>query len=203
MTGAPTDDVCACKIGRQREQYGLRDLDVRLVGRRREDGESLRDLASFVNTRVLAAALEGAGADVAGDPRSVYEALTGDDVAPERRADVVDRLELVGIDVAALESDFVSHQTVKTHLSDCLDVDTSRSGIDSVEEGRAKLDWAAERHRTVAESVVDQLVRADRVSLGEYELTQTTSITCRDCGTTYRADEFLRRGRCECDGDGA
>lgn len=203
MTGAPADDPCACKIGRQRERYDLHELDVRLVGRRQEDGESLRDLAAFVNTRVLAAALDDAGADVAGDPRSVYEALTGDDVAPERRADVVDRLELVGIDVEALESDFVSHQTVKTHLADCLDLDTSRSGIDSVEEGRAKLDWAADRHRTVAESVVDQLLRADRVSLTDYELTQTTSITCRECERTYRIDEFLRRGRCECaPGDG-
>jgi hypothetical protein len=125
--------------------------------------------------------------------------LTGDDVSPERRADVGDRLELLGIDVEDLKSDFVSHQTVKNHLSNCLDVDTSRGGIESVKEGRAKLAWATDRHRTVVESVLRQLDRGGQVSVADYDITKTTSITCRDCETTYRIDEFLKRGGCECD----
>lgn len=198
MSEQSTDDVCNCKVGRQQEASGLSNLNARLVERRRSNEASLRDLAAFVNICVLEARIERTSADVAGDPRSIYEALTGSDVSPERRADVTDQLELVGIDVDDLRSDFVSHQTVKTHLRDCLGVDTSREKIASVDEGRAKIKWVQDHQRTVTANVVDQLVREGFVSIGDYELTQTTSITCTECNQSYRLDEFLDDQQCEC-----
>jgi len=142
--------------------------------------------------------MDASDATVAGDPSSVYETLTGDDVSPEKRADLTDQLEFVGIDVERVLEDFVSHQTIKHHLNDCLEIDTSREGIDSIEEGRAKIQWSQDRHRTVLENTVDQLLRANLVSLGDFEITHTTSITCTDCGASYRLEEVLDGQGCDC-----
>lgn len=199
MSETVISDVCDCKIGGQRRQYGLSGLDEEIVARRREDSLSLRDIARLVNTRILDAALETVEADVAGDPESVYETLAGDDVAPERKADLTDRLEFLGLDVDELRDDFVSHQTVKHHLNGCLDVDTSRSGLESIEDGKAQIQYSRDRHRTVLDSTIGQLVQTGELDIGEYELSQTASITCTDCSRSYRLEEFLDRGRCECE----
>lgn len=198
----PGETPCDCKIGRQQVRYDISDLDERIVDHHQNRGTSLRDLASVVNTRILDSAITSVEADVAGDPRSVYEALTDEDVGPERRADVRDQLAFVGIDVDDLQRDFVSHQTVKKHLSDCLGFDTSRPTIQSVEEAKAKIEWSRGRTRTVTENVVDQLRRGDLVAIGAPEITQTISITCTECNRSYRLDEFLDTRQCECESVG-
>lgn len=199
MSEPSTGDICDCKVGRQQQRHGLEKLNEEVLTRRRDAGSSLRDLARFVNTRILEAAMEAANADVTGDARSVYETLTGDDVAPERVADLTDQLEFVGIDVEDLRGDFVSHQTVKGHLNDCLDVDTARSGVESIAEGRSQIQWSRDRYRTVLENTIDQLVRADALSVGDFEVSDSVSITCTDCNRSYRLEEFMDRQHCECE----
>lgn len=199
MAGPGSGGRCGCKVGRQRERYELEGLNDELLERRRREEMSLRRLADFVNVRVLEAAIDASDADVAGDPQSVYETLARDDVSPENRADLTDQLEFVGIDVEGVQDDFVSHQTIKHHLNDCLEVDTSRDGIESIDAARGRIEWSADRHRTVLENTVEQLSRAELVSVGEFEITQTTSITCTDCGASYRLEEFLNGQRCDCD----
>lgn len=196
------DPECPCKIGRQIDSYDLRDLNEDLRYRRHEEETSLRDLADFVNARILETAIDASDADIAGDAVSVYVALTGDDVSTRRRVDVTDQLSNAGIDVDELERDFVSYQSVRYHLQNCLDVDTSRHGVETLEEGRGVVEWARTRDANVIERTLSRLQRTGAVTAGELTTTVTVTVECATCGNTYRIDEFLDRGSCEC-GDGS
>jgi len=190
------DDTC--KIGRQITAYDLTDLNAELVHRREEDEASLRDLADTVNVRILDAALRDVDADVAGHPESVYETLVSGDVPTEQQVDLEDQLTHLGIDIDELRSDFVSHQTVSNHLNDCLDVDTSRPTIESVDAGRKKIEWARSRDEYIIEHTIDQLDRADHLSVGSAEVNHSTTITCTDCGDTFRVEQLLDKRECSC-----
>lgn len=189
---------CDCKVGRAVDAYDLPGLNRELRDRRDREEASLRELADVTNTRILESALEHADADVVGDASSVYEALTGDDVAPERRADVRDQLTYAGVDVEAVTDDFVSHQTVRAHLSDCLDVDTSRRGVTDVDEGRDVIEWARGRDEHIVEQTLDQLRRRGALDVGALDVTHTVRVTCTECGASYPVETLLDRGHCEC-----
>lgn len=191
-------DHCGCKVGRAIDAYGLRGLDAELRDRRERDDLSLRALADVTNTRILGAAMENADVDVVGDPSSVYEALTGDDVAPERRADVRDQLNYAGIDVTGVTDDFVSHQTVRAHLADCLDIDTSRQGVTDITEGREVIEWARGRDEHIVDQTLEQLRRNGELDVGSLAVTHSVRITCTVCGSSYPVEELLDRGRCAC-----
>jgi hypothetical protein len=190
-----------CKIGRDCAKYDLSGLDEDLC-RRRADGASLRDLQGFVNERVLERALADADADVVGDPENIYRLLRDEEVSSGRQAELRSRLERAGIDIHAVEKDFVSHQTVRDHLKECLDVDTSRRSCIDVERATRNINWAESRSKAVIEQTLDQLRSADQLATEDLDVTQTVRVTCTGCGETYRVAELLDRGGCECDGSG-
>jgi hypothetical protein len=196
-----THPACECKVGRQAKTYGLPDLDEELRARYLEQDDSLRSLADHVNARIVGSRLDRTDANVVGDTVSVYEALVGDDVPPERRADITDQLEYAGIDLDSLQADFVSHQTVKTHLNDCLNVDTSRTGVDSLADGRRIIEWSRERDEHVIEQTLGQLRRADLIHSGRLKVTQTVTVRCTDCDETFRINELLEETSCQCHGE--
>lgn len=199
--------ACGCKVGRNAEEYGLEALDAELE-RRRANGASLRTLATAVNQRVLAAAIEAETADrpidevfgaVAGERaiEAVYEALTDED-APERRARVETRLKQHGIDVAAVRSDWVTHPTVRTHLSDCLGIDTSREPTITAADAIDTVEWARARAAGVVGRTFERLGNAGLVSTGELDVSVTLQLTCEECGRTYRPRRLLEAGSCAC-----
>jgi hypothetical protein len=194
-TGSSDD---ACKIERQISAYDLTNMNAELIRRRENDNASLRTLADTVNIRILDAALYEVDADVAGHPKSVYETLVSDDVPTEQQVDMKDQLTYLGIDVDELRSDFVSHQTISNHLNDCLGVDTSRSEIESLDAGREKIEWARSRDEHIIEHTIDQLNRADHLSVGSVEVNHSITITCTDCGDTFRVDQLLNQQECSC-----
>jgi hypothetical protein len=189
---------CGCKVGRLRREYELSSLDERIQHRREEEEASLRDLASFVNTRVLESTLDRRDVDVVGDPESVYEALTGDDVPPERTVRVRNELTDVDIDVEDLENDFVSYQTVRSHLNDCLDIDTSRRGVDTVDEARSLVEWTRSRDENVVSTALERLHRIGELSIGDISVTTDVVVTCKDCGAAQSVDSLLNEGGCDC-----
>ena len=190
-----------CKIGRDCAKYDLSGLDENLC-RRRADGASLRDLREFVNERVLERALADADADVVGDPGNIYRLLRDEEVSSGRQAELRSRLQRAGIDIETVEKDFVSHQTVRDHLKECLDVDTSRRSCIDVERATRNINWAESRSKAVIEQTLDQLRSADQLATADLEVTQTVRVTCTGCGETYRVAELLDRGGCECKGNG-
>jgi hypothetical protein len=188
-----------CKVGRVADRYDLPNLDDALA-RRHGAGDGLRDLASLTNRRILADAITGADADVVGDADALYETITGDDVSAGRRAEVRAQLSNAGVDVLGMEDDFVSHQTIRSHLRECLDVDTSRSSPLDRERAAGTVEWARSRSEAVIQRTVERLRESDELATGPLDVTHTVRITCEDCGRTYRQEELLTEGRCACAG---
>lgn len=191
------EPLCSCKLGRNLTAYGLDDLHEK-IRERRSDGDSLRDLERFVNRSLLDGAIREAGADVIGDVDGIYDALTDDDVSAGERTEVRERLEHAGVDIAAVEEAFVSYQTVRTHLRECLDVETAREQRLSVDDARGTIEWARSRSEGIVGRTVQRLATADEVDAGDVDVSHVIRIDCPDCGTTASVDEFLDRGGCDC-----
>lgn len=192
----PTEDKC--KLGRVASKYELSGIHAEIKERRIQEGMSLRELARFFNRRVLDATVGETGADVIGDPESIYRVLTDEDVPRERRAAVRDQLEFNGVDLDELEKDFVSHELVRQHLRDCLGVKTDRTGVESITEASDLIDAIQEREHTILERTLERLQRKNVLSLGEFDMTYTTRITCTECGQSYTIDALLDNEGCEC-----
>lgn len=194
---AHDDSVCGCKVGRNAGAYGLDGLDERLL-ERREEGASLRDLETVVNRSILRAALRDAGEDVIGDAGSVYEKLTGDDVSAGERTEVRERLALAGVDVEALRADFVSYQTVRTHLRECLDVDTARDVSLTRSDALGTIQWARSRSEGIVGRTIERLQGEDGFHAGDVEVSYVVRVSCLDCGTSDTVEAFVEGGGCQC-----
>ncbi|GAB3686793.1 hypothetical protein GCM10028857_19480 [Salinarchaeum chitinilyticum] len=196
------DDHC-CKVAAAADRRGLTTLDDELRQLRTEDA-SLRELAEYVDEQLLGSALREADVEIAADPGTVRSVIVGtpaeemqvDVAVRERIATALDRSTL---DVASLEREFVSHETVRRHLNDHLGVDTARSRTDpSVEETREMIASIIERDRSIVEQSLESLRRADRLDSGSLEASLTVRVTCPDCGETYAVDELLDETGCAC-----
>jgi hypothetical protein len=200
-------ESCSCKVGRTAESYGLGDLDAELR-RRQEADASLRDLADYTNRRVLEAALAAAPVDLTDslygaidDEDAVgvlYEALSSEETPTERVARVRTRLVQQGVDIEAIRSAWVTHTTVRTHLRDCLDVDTSREASIDIEEGRNTMEWARNRCANIVGGTLERMRSAGLLSTGPLDVSVTVRVTCTDCGASYRPDRLLSARECDC-----
>jgi len=205
-------DRCSCKVGRAAGRYGLDRLDDDLLHRRREDDASLRALADYVNRRILGAALDAADLDdgTAGvygavtdeeAVSAVYRALAGDDAEPERTARVRTRLEQAGVDLDAVTDDWVTHPTVRHHLRECLEVDTSRDSTITPDDAVDTTEWARARCARVVARTFERLDDAGLVTTESRDVSVTIQVTCTACGNSYRPTSLVERGGCACDAD--
>lgn len=202
----PNPESPCCKVQRTASAYGI-DGAVDELEPRRRDGDSFRDLAAYFNTQVVDSALSRAGL---GDGRSLHAALTGGDIASDvyevlrtdrdsdiRRAEVRARLSDAGIDVDELESAFVSHVTVRSHLQECVEVTPDRSPP-PFEQIVNTTQGARTRALNVIESTVNRAVRNGQLETGELETDILVQITCQDCGETFYLTELLDQRQCSC-----
>lgn len=187
-----------CKVERITEKHGFSDLDEELR-RRHRSGASLRELETFINTRVLERALLESDVALIGDTESIYRILQGDDVTPGQRAEIRSQLERAGPPVSGIEDDFVSHQTVKRHLQNCLGVDTNRQSKITFDEAEQTVEWAQSQNLSVIENTIKRLQNAGLLEVDHLDVTQSVRVTCEETGNTFRLREFLRRGGCDCD----
>lgn len=195
------DAQCTCKVGRTARKYDMAGLDMDLR-RRRDADDSLRDLERFVNEAILERAIRQADVEVIGSVESVLDTLTQEGASSGERTEVRSRLAAAGVDTEKLESDFISYQTVRTHLRECLGVDTGDRGEFSVEDARGTIQWSRTRNAAVIEQTLDRLRRRGALQIGPVEVTGLIRVTCSTCGATYSVDDLLARGGCECDGKG-
>ncbi|WP_435365546.1 rod-determining factor RdfA [Haloarchaeobius sp. DYHT-AS-18] len=193
--------VCDCKVGRVADEFDIAGVHESLADRwvRDRDDYSLRELARYFDERVLTAAMRAAGEDPLGhEVASTYEALTDDAVSSGERVQVENRLSRAGLDVGALRDAFVSHQSVHTHLRECLDVE-KETGPDGDPTDRAKDTLFALQSRTeaVTESTVDSLANST-LALDDFDVLVSVSVTCGECGRSYQVGDLLDRGGCTC-----
>lgn len=201
---------CECKVGQAATRYELTDLDID-VAERHQDGASLRNLADFVNREILRSAIHRADGDLLRDSEhvfgaldednlvgAIYEALSGDDVPYNRDARVRTKLEQASVDIESVESSWVTHMTVRSHLRDCLDIDTSSSADITADQGVDTIQWAVARCRGVVEETLNRIRSAEGLHISEPEVDITVRIACIECGATYSPTELLEEGHCDC-----
>ena len=198
--GAPS-----CKLDRVIDEYELGRVAENLPNywTREDERYSLRGLADYVNQAILRTAMDRAGLNpLDGEVENTYRLLTDDEVSQGVRTQAHSRLDRGGVDVDAVEGDFVSYQTVNRHLKECLGVErasTERSDSDRVDSGAQRI--AALRNRTVAvaENTLDQLRSTGALALGDPDVYVDVTVTCTDCGTHATVRELIDDGGCGCE----
>jgi hypothetical protein len=190
-----------CKVDRVAAKWGLEGIDRRLRTRR-DAGDSLRDLETYFNESVLAAALEETQeATVDGEAANLYRLLTDSDVSAGKRVEAESKLRHNGIEPDALEADFVSYQTVRTHFNDCLDTATERGTGITVADARTTVLKLVSRTESVASRTVDRLVRSNALTITAPSVTVSIRVACAECNDEYSFTGLLDQESCSCGGE--
>jgi len=191
------------KIARVIETYELGNLGTELEAAwtgAAGDRTSLRDLADRFNQAVLAAALDMA--TVSHNEQEVqrlYEGLTSDTATTTvaaRRA-----LERSGIDVDAVTTDFVTHQTIYTYLTEVRSATLPADDRDRTEQRIEAIEKLQGRLHSVADSTLTTLANGDELDHDEYEVLINVQLLCPLCGASTPLKELLRDGGCSCGGE--
>jgi len=192
------------KIGRLITSYDLDELGEELEARwtgATGERESLRDLATYFNKRLLESVLDDHDIrPLAGDVEATYRALTNDETSSGVRSELRNRLRRTGVDLEQLESDFVTHQAIYTYLTDSRGV-TLENDISAdvrIEKETEALQRLRSRTAVVTEDAVDRLASRGLIEIGDFDVIIDTSVVCRDCGEAYPPDRLFERGHCEC-----
>lgn len=183
-----------CKVCRVLDERGMGRYEHRLVDHWQADRpqrKGYRQLATWLNVLMLRREMDRAGLSTLGDEAaSKYDRLSADDSAVA--AEVSDGLRNSGIDVEALQNDFVSYGVVRTHLKECLGEDheptTSNWESDAIEIAQSH----AEQKATEA---VRALVNKDKLeSGGDVSVHVSVEVECDACHARVPAARALRRG---------
>lgn len=197
---------CECKVGRVTEHHGLADMraDLRAQWTADDDRTSVRDLADQVNVAVVRSALADASLGASEyEAEAVYRLLVGDETSAGRRTAARRRLDRGGVDVDTLTDDFVSHQTVHTHLRNCAGAtyDDDRTDEERLSTAADTVFALQGRTEAVTRRTVESLRDADVVDIGEVDVYVDVTVTCRACGRGRSVDSFLNEGGCPCRGE--
>jgi hypothetical protein len=191
------------KIGRLVEKYSLDAVEDELVAEwTRDDDEraSLRELADEFNRRILRAALRDANVSPhERDVAKVYRVLTDDDVSSGVRLQSRRELEQEGVDVDALETDFVTYQSIYSFLREyCGASYEGRSDEEQLESDVERINRLISRTRAVAKSDLERLDDTDRITVGDYRVFVDVQVYCQDCDSQLPLSELLTEGGCDC-----
>lgn len=188
------------KVVRLIEEYDLEEVGAELERRwtAEEDRQSLRQLATYFNQRLLQRTLEDADVrPLGGEVENMYRLLTdesgGADGTRIRR-----RLERDGLDVEALESDFVTYQAIRTYLKKHRGAEYTPEETDPLEREKANVQRLRGRVDSVTDGKLEQLRSSGHLELGEFRTLVDVRVVCEDCNTQYDIVELLERGRCDC-----
>lgn len=189
------------KVARLIETHGLPDVGDELERRWTATGDdraSLRDLADLFNRRLLAERLADEGiTTLAGEAANHYRLLTDEAVSAADQTRVRRRLERLGVDVATLQSEFVSYQAIRTYLRGERGVDYEPDG-EPVADAAATVGQLRSRLATVTEDRLETARRADAIDLGGFDVTVAVRVACRDCGRQVDVGRLLDEGGCRC-----
>jgi len=163
------------KVERVIDEYSLSgtgdELEARWTNELSERA-SLRDLADYLNQQILRAALNDAGVDVFDDEvETFYRQLTDDDVLRATKNELRRRFEEDGVLIDDIESDFVSHQSIYTYLTEIRDANLKEvEDSDQVAEVNDQVQRLRGRLEAVTRREFTTLSNTDRLTLGEFEV---------------------------------
>jgi len=188
-----------CKVERVTERYDLHEADERLLRRRENEDASLRELETHLNRRLLKREMFEQGmSPLDGEVENYYRLLTDDTVMTTARREARRKLEEAGIDVDGVKADFVSYQTVRKHLNECLDTDTSEEYTPQPDNDLRNIEKIQQRLQNVVEKSVRRLTEHDVIQIGSPEANVSVKVTCGDCGRTYAIGTLFQRRKCRC-----
>lgn len=198
VSGAKPDVPGACcKVTRVTEAYQLRGIDYELRRRYENADATLHELADYINDRITAVTLDAIDNPPDTEPSTVRAALQGEETIPATRRDDL-RATLAGqLDIELLTGAYVSHETVRRHLNEHLDVSTSRGGFETVDEFEDALKAYQEQYENGVESALERAGRKGLIDGSEFRVF-STRIQCAHCSDTYRITELLDAGGCDC-----
>jgi hypothetical protein len=192
-------------LGRAIERFDLRDLDDEFVARWRGEGTDrtgVRDLAEHANVTILDAALEREGVRPLGDDvEHLYEQLTDDGVGSGSRTAVRNRLTTEGVAIEEVESRFVSHQTVHSHLRECLGVERAseeRTPAERRADERDRIRTLQGRTEAVTVDALERLDRNGDLNAPAFDVLVDIAVLCRECGRRSELADILDAGGCQC-----
>lgn len=187
------------KVLRVIDDYELVNAEEELARRwsRKENRSSLRELATWLNKRLLETVVREKGETrLTGEIDALYESLVDSNVSRGERTQTHRTLEQMGIDVDSLTDDFVSYQAVRTYLNERgIEHEPSTTGVSKVLEQIQKL---TSRTTAVTNEKLTRLRDSDQISLGKFRLTAEVSVYCEDCESQYSVGELLQNSGCEC-----
>ncbi|MCQ4333732.1 hypothetical protein KM295_09620 [Natronomonas sp. F2-12] len=188
------------KVARLIDQKELEPLGAELerLWTADENRRSLRELASYFNRRLLRRALEEANVRlVDGEVENIYRLLTDGDATADRTR-IRRRLEREGVDIDAIESDFVTYQAIRTYLKKHRGAEYTPDKTDPIEREVANIQQLRGRVDSVTEGKLRQLRETDRLDLGPFRTLVDVRVVCEDCNTQFDVIELLERGHCDC-----
>jgi len=198
------EDGCGCKVGSLCVEYGLDGVDPRLQEQwTAEDGPSVRDLTDWFNKQLIHKRLkEEHEFPLEREVDLFYDLLQSEEIGSGTQLEARNRLEGFNLDVERLENDFVSHQTMYRHLTDCLSITYEREA--DPDRLREKFDDKAGRLEQRVEMVVteelDRLSNEPWFTLGEFDVFMNLTVTCRDCSCHDNARVLVANDGCDCNG---
>ncbi|MUV86719.1 hypothetical protein GJ631_09100 [Natronomonas sp. CBA1123] len=192
------------KVARLIEEYDLQGLGAELEQRwtADEDRSSLRELAAQFNQELLREALEAANVQhLDGELENTYRLLTDDDVSSAESTRIQRRLERDGVDVDALQRDFVTYQAIRTYLKEHRGAEYTPAETDPLEREATNVQKLRGRMVSVTEGKLEQLRDGGHLTLGEFRTLAEIQVICEDCNTQFDVLELFDRGGCNCDSE--
>ncbi len=191
------------KVARLIDKYGLSSIGEEMEHKwtaESDDRMSLRDLAEFFNQQMLEAALAEAGTQpLSGEVQNIYRLLTDEEVSEADVTRTRRRLERDGVDVGTLEQDFVTYQAIRTYLREHRGAEHATDDRPRTEVETENMQRIRGRTITVTEGKLEQLVKGDHLSLGDFRVFMEITVLCEDCNTQYTVTDLLEREECECE----
>ena len=191
------------KVARLIDEYDLQGLGAKLEQQwtAEEDRKSLRELARDFNWQLLEQALEEANVQyLDGEIENTYRLLTDDEVSSAESTRVERRLERDGVNIDALENDFVSYQAIRSYLKDHRGAEYTLDKTDPLEREATNVQKLRGRMATVTGGKLEQLRASNELTLGKFRTFADIRVVCEDCNTQFDILDLLNQGGCNCTG---
>lgn len=193
------------KVARVINEYDLDDIGEELerewIG---AEGQrmSLRELANYLNKRLLERAIEQEDEEVMdSELGNLYQLLTDDDVPASTRARAETKIARFGVDVDSIRHDFISHQAMHTYLTGVRGVSPPSTETTSgaiIENRRGTIQRLRSRTKAVTEQSLDKLRDADHLTLGTFDVMVGITVYCQKCDRTNDILDVLDQQGCAC-----